>query len=566
MKFAVCAIVAIFKIVTVYSGGDSFEPSLPSLDVNDVLDSIEGQLDEIDILIALAEADDAEALAEALAALETAVNELRSIDEDPETVAELIAELEEFRDFLLQFSTSASLEGEGSRRKRHWSFMGCNQLQGSISNLAIRRGGCQRQLTSCRAQLPGLRSRCSRLQGRSFFGRILNAFAPCLSKLVNVLNVKLAFEARLVTSIGSLSSTYSRAVTQHSSYCSTPTLDFSIFSRIDHLFDNSGRYLKTACLVEQFMSYSSAVSYCAERGFKLFTIDSPSLQTKFFQLLSAQYADYDFGGIWVDGMRDFNGNWMSSSQNPISGISWKVGFPSGDGNCLKVCKFSIFDPFGIADTSCNDQNWFYVEYVNPIAPIPTNPPTLPPPPPTTPRWIPDLSIFSRRDNIYVNGVYVKTACLLEQFMTYDSAVTYLSQRGFKLFTVDSLGLQTQFLQLLGSIFSEFDEGFIWINGKKLSGTWYSTPPQTLIAGISWKGGQPSGAGDCLTVCKFTQNDPFGMSDRSCSGENVVYAEYVDPSLTTTAAPTTVATTAAPITEATTVAPVPPTTKPIRSFG
>lgn len=192
----------------------------------------------------------------------------------------------------------------------------------------------------------------------------------------------------------------------------------------------------------------------------------------------------------------------------------------------------------------------YNIYCAPPPPPPTLPP--PPPPPTSPPL--DFSIFATMNSLYVNNVYVKTACLVEQQFSYQNAVSYLSSRGFSLFNVASPGLQPVFFQYLATTYADFNSGAIWVDGFRINGIWYSSQ-QIQLSGISWKSGYPTDAGDCLTVQKSSMFDPFGIVATPCGTGNWFFAEYVDPSLTTIEPTTTEPTTTEPI-----------TTEPTKQFG
>lgn len=365
MKFAVFAVVLIFKLVTVYSGSNSVsDASLPSLDVDEVINDIDNKLDEIDSQIAEFENELANAESLSLSSINTAIDELRNSGENADDVASAIAELEEIRAFI-ESSASEAPPSEMPRGKRQWGFSACSKMRVSVTSCATRRFSCQNRFQSNRQNTFGLQNRCTALQGRSWGAGILRAVAPCIGNFLSQLTSCRRLETCLQSSSSSYDTLYGNSQYQYNSYCPEP---YKMFSETDDIYVN-GVYVKSAFLVDRPYSYQAALAYCNEIGVSLFTINSWDVQQQFLQFMQKYFGEFSDGSIWINGMRDPNSGYWYSGPYPniplFNGIFWKSSYPSGYGDCLAVSKFSYNDPFGIVDLPCQQQNWIYVEYVKP---------------------------------------------------------------------------------------------------------------------------------------------------------------------------------------------------------
>lgn len=366
MKFTVFIVILIFELVAVYSESDSSSSSSSessmALDGDDTqkidkyINKIDQKLEKIKNRILQAKENFASAVLDALDVFNAAIDDLNN---SPKKDPALLAKLEEIKLYI----ESLQEDVQESRRKRQtapWGYTACSRLQNSINLVAIQRDNSLIDLNKNIARTKELRQRAADLIGKGNI-KVVVARSDPIPALIHLSQENIRLENKLRAAYDALKSLYKNSQEQFNTHCSIST-DLSVCSRVDDIFV-SRFYVKSACLVKRLLTYQEALTFCSQHGLMLFTLESLAVQATFLQLLESFSATYDSGPIWINGIIGFNGVWYGPPQTPIIGINWKFGYPAGAGNCLTVAKFSLNDPFGMADSSCVAKNFFYAQYV-----------------------------------------------------------------------------------------------------------------------------------------------------------------------------------------------------------
>lgn len=113
-----------------------------------------------------------------------------------------------------------------------------------------------------------------------------------------------------------------------------------------NIFDASGNYVKSICLVPRGNKFQVARKYCWDRGMSLFKPNSQLAQQNLISYISMRYppsASAKKGFFFID---------SGASLNPTS--------------CKTVNNFG--GPVKISDIPCTQSGWFICEYINPRIP------------------------------------------------------------------------------------------------------------------------------------------------------------------------------------------------------
>ena len=136
-----------------------------------------------------------------------------------------------------------------------------------------------------------------------------------------------------------------------------------------------------------------------------------------------------------------------------------------------------------------------------------------------------------------SGSYMKSSCILRRSGNYEQAEEFCMERNMNLFVIDSSQVQATFFATTTSSLSDYNTGFVWINGRRHeNGNWYTYNPNQLpiYNGIRWVESPIDGrtSGDCLRYSQEHTGNYLAMGE-PCSSSNYFICEfYNEPVLNT----------------------------------
>lgn len=135
------------------------------------------------------------------------------------------------------------------------------------------------------------------------------------------------------------------------------------------------------------------------------------------------------------------------------------------------------------------------------------------------------------------GLYMKSSCILRNGANYEQSEEFCKSHNMNLFVIDNSFVQSAFFTTTTNSLSDFDVGFVWINGRReTTGDWYSfTPsPRPLYNGINWVETPIDGrsSGDCLRYSTEHGGKYLAMGELCSSGSYFICEFFSKPLLNT----------------------------------
>jgi hypothetical protein len=239
----------------------------------------------------------------------------------------------------------------------------------------------------------------------------------------------------------------------------------------------------------------------------LFAIDSLLVNNLFHDAIMFHVGSrFPTGAVIINGRRNVQQD-VWNVQNPddtvrgllFDGIRW-VSTETVDGRTSGPCltySGAHGAPYQGLGVGCSQSRWFVCEHgFQTTTPDPTQPTVFPP---TTPSLTttttasggggPDLSQCSQREDLFNNGVYMKSYCIIPSAQTYWNALVQCQNAGMQLFVLDSSPLQREFKNSITRVLSSHPRGQLWINGVVDDEclNWYNFDPDRRLmwTGVHW---------------------------------------------------------------------------------
>jgi Lectin C-type domain len=358
-----------------------------------------------------------------------------------------------------------------------------------------------------------------------------------------------------------------------------PNITACAFNR--DLFDGSN-YVKSLCIVNPSLNYNNARQRCHDIGMNLFIIDNTLVQRLFFNATTDVLSPFPRGFLFINGRRiPSTSQWQVFNSddtlrgNLYEGVDWFQsqtvdGRVSGD--CLRyTSEFGHYQAMGVA---CTASSWFGCEHGLQTTTPPPGTTTITTTPTTTtttnnnnntppPGDGPNIAACWQRDDLFSNGVYLKSSCIMNTIVDYETAEVTCRYHNMDLFVINSAQEQVAFRDSTNNF---LQSGFMWINGMvdDSCGNWFVFDPyrRSMYGGVHWVQtddihGRTSGP--CL---RYTRQFPPNWQSMGveCNERSWFVCEYYGEGLTPgtpgspgTTTPSTATTTA--ITSGTTRPPV-----------
>lgn len=130
---------------------------------------------------------------------------------------------------------------------------------------------------------------------------------------------------------------------------------------------------------------------------------------------------------------------------------------------------------------------------------------------------------------------MKTSCILRRGENYEGSEQFCRERNMNLFVIDNSFVQSALLTSTSSSLSDFDVGFVWINGRRdISGNWNTFTPnqRSLYYGINWVETPIDGrtSGDCLRYSTEHTGSYLAMGEPCSSGSYFICEFFDEPVL------------------------------------
>lgn len=262
------------------------------------------------------------------------------------------------------------------------------------------------------------------------------------------------------------------------------------------------------CIVERAANYDNSRSQCANWNMNLFIIDNELVHILFhnatMQFIGSRHPT---GAVIINGRRNVAlDTW--NVQNPddtvrgplFEGINWvNVGNINGrtSGPCLSYSgQHTASVGYQALGFTCSQTRWFICEHgFRTSTPDPTQPTLIPT---TTPSLTttttgggegPNLSQCSQREDLFDNGNYIKSLCIIANQQNYNNAQQMCRNNGMELFVLDSSPLQRAFRTSITQLLASHPRGHLWINGRVDDdcGNWYNFDPSRRLMwnGVHW---------------------------------------------------------------------------------
>lgn len=303
------------------------------------------------------------------------------------------------------------------------------------------------------------------------------------------------------------------------------------------LFDGN-TYLKSMCIINTSGNYETARQRCVQLSMNLFIIDDSRVQTPFFEATTWLLRGHPGGFVWINGRRDNVAGWQvfnadNTIRGPLySGVDWvnttNVNGPT-NGDCLRYS--SQFGPYQAMGIACASSSWFTCEYSMQTEEPPTTTPT---PTTTTPPSGPNLSVCFRRQDLFHNGTYLKSSCIINTSQNYAGAEQGCRNNGMELFAIDSSQVQIQFRNSTRQLLINSPRGFVWINGRvdDECRNWYTFNPtrNLMFSAVHWVQHDDfvgRNTGDCLRYTQQYTDDYFAMGVM-CTSSSWYICEFSVP--------------------------------------
>lgn len=330
------------------------------------------------------------------------------------------------------------------------------------------------------------------------------------------------------------STTTSTPTTTTSTQVSTAPPNTSICFRSRDLF-NGQTYLKTMCLINSNSNYNNARNICSTNNMNLFIINDAVTYRLFFNAsMEVLYTSWPNGHVWINGR--YNGvEWTVQNHDDsfrgylYSNLDWLNGVSTAaNGSCLLYTaqNGTRYQPTGV---SCNMGSWLVCEHEEQsTTPDPTATPVQ-----TTPGSSnPNLSVCRHTEDLYDNGVYMKSHCIVSSSQSYAEAESFCRANGMELFVIASSAMQIQFRSSVTRLLAGAPRGFLWINGRYEDPHWFVFDPNRryMWGGIDWvQTGSINGreSGECLRyTAEHSTNEPVWQSrGNDCTHQSWFTCEY-----------------------------------------
>jgi len=95
---------------------------------------------------------------------------------------------------------------------------------------------------------------------------------------------------------------------------------------------------------------------------------------------------------------------------------------------------------------------------------------------------PDLKVCWKQADLFHNGRYIKSLCIIDEMLHYDPAEQMCRKNGMELFVIDDPNTQFQFQNSLSQLMRNDPRNFFWINGRvdDECKNWYSFNPERKL--------------------------------------------------------------------------------------
>jgi len=308
------------------------------------------------------------------------------------------------------------------------------------------------------------------------------------------------------------------------------------------LFDGN-TYLKSMCIVNTGTNYEAARQRCVQLGMNLFIIDDSRVQRPFFEATTWLLRGHPNGFTWINGRRNNLTGWQvfnadNTLRGPLySGVDWvnttNVNGPT-NGDCLRYS--SQFGPYQAMGIACTSSSWLICEHSMQTEqpPTTTTTTTTPAPTTTTPPSGPNLAACWRRADLFHNGTYLKSSCIINTSQNYAGAEQACRTNRMELFAIDSPQVQTQFRNSTRQLLINNPRGFVWINGRvdDECRNWYTFTPQRnlMFSAVHWVQQESfvgRNTGDCLRYTQQYTEDYFAMGV-ACTSASWFICEFSVP--------------------------------------
>lgn len=293
------------------------------------------------------------------------------------------------------------------------------------------------------------------------------------------------------------------------------------------------------CILNTNTNYENARIRCNSLNMNLFIIDNSQVQEPFFEATTRLLIRNPRGFVWINGRR-INSQWFvfnsdNSTRGPLySGVDWvnttSINGPT-NGDCLRYS--SQHGPYQAMGIGCNSNSWLTCEYSMQTEQLPTT--TISPMTTTTQLVItPNVTACWRRSDLFVNGTYRKSSCIINQSFNYAGAEQMCRRNGMELFVIDGPQIQIQFRNTTRQMLINQQRGFVWINGRvdDECQNWYTFNPQRSLMwnGVHWVQQDDfvgRYTGPCLRYTQQFTNDYLAMGV-ACTSQSWIICEFSMP--------------------------------------
>lgn len=284
-----------------------------------------------------------------------------------------------------------------------------------------------------------------------------------------------------------------------------------------HIYTSDNRYIKTACIMTDTVSITSASNDCQNRGMKLFRIDNKDSYDSFMLLLTTfESTDYNIviaNGIYTDQWKIYT--------DQVTSLYLDSAVPSVSGLCLYM--MNNLGTFEATKASCTTSGNYICEYADAsqTTPIPVTTTSSATTASTTsvPQYC-DLPI-----NIYTpDNVYVKTACIMNDIMSISNASSDCQSRSMSLYKINSKEAYDTLLLLLATFKS--NEYSLVISNGIYNDQWmvYTNQAEPVYL----ENAIVSASGSCLYM--INNGGTYSPTTSNCATSGSFVCEYKDPTL------------------------------------
>lgn len=134
---------------------------------------------------------------------------------------------------------------------------------------------------------------------------------------------------------------------------------------------STGEYVKTACILKPARVHPKTYAMCTNAGMHLFVIDTAEAQTQLFSMLATYYPAPKGPTLWVDGVKDADGNWYYSSYgskvSAYTGLQWRSSASLASGCLMATVLKGIWAVDGFPCTTfsfqvCEFKKWILYKF------------------------------------------------------------------------------------------------------------------------------------------------------------------------------------------------------------